>query len=115
MYFQKLIHRANDKLSARSIGPYSSITLQPLGGKSRHGGHRLGEMEIYALLAHGAEKLTKDFITIHSDSPGLKDIFFSNILNNPDILDMETLEKRPQSLVLLQTYFKLLGVELCHE
>ena len=54
MYMMKLNHLADDKLHARSVGPYSLITQQPLGGKAQGGGQRLGEMEVWALYGHGA-------------------------------------------------------------
>ena len=112
MYFLKLVHRSSDKMSARSIGPYSKKTLQPLGGKSRLGGHRLGEMEIWSLLAHGADNILKDFLTLHSDSPGLKNKFLADVLQNPELASHSALDDRPQSLRLFEAYLKILGLEL---
>ncbi|GIW65901.1 MAG: DNA-directed RNA polymerase subunit beta [Candidatus Parcubacteria bacterium] len=67
MYIMKLVHMAEDKIHARSIGPYSLITQQPLGGKAQFGGQRLGEMEIWALEAYGAVNTLQEMLTIKSD------------------------------------------------
>ncbi|GIW66282.1 MAG: DNA-directed RNA polymerase subunit beta [Candidatus Parcubacteria bacterium] len=67
MYIMKLIHMAEDKIHARSIGPYSLITQQPLGGKAQFGGQRLGEMEMWALEAYGAVNNLQEMLTIKSD------------------------------------------------
>ena len=67
MYMLKLNHLVADKMHARSTGPYSLITQQPLGGKAQHGGQRLGEMEVWALEAYGASRLLEEMLTIKSD------------------------------------------------
>ena len=67
MYVMKLIHMAEDKMHARSIGPYSLITQQPLGGKAQFGGQRLGEMEVWALEAYSAVNNLQEMLTIKSD------------------------------------------------
>ena len=113
MYVLKLIHRSSDKMGARSIGPYSKKTLQPLGGKSRQGGHRVGEMEVWALMAHGAHKyFLRDLLTVQADSPGLKNELLAKILNSPVLSDSDQNDKSPQSLRLLNSYLKQLGLEL---
>jgi DNA-directed RNA polymerase subunit beta len=66
-YMLKLIHQVDDKMHARSTGPYSLITQQPLGGKSRHGGQRFGEMEVWALQAFGCAYTLQELLTIKSD------------------------------------------------
>ena len=66
-YFLKLGHMVDDKMHARSIGPYSLITQQPLGGKAQHGGQRFGEMEVWALEAFGASHILQEILTIKSD------------------------------------------------
>jgi DNA-directed RNA polymerase subunit beta len=63
----KLIHMVRDKIHMRSIGPYSLITQQPLGGKAQFGGQRLGEMEVWALEGHGAAYTLQEMLTIKSD------------------------------------------------
>lgn len=81
-YILKLIHIVEDKIHARSVGPYSIITEQPLKGKSSKGGQRFGEMEVWALEAHGCSYLLKEILTLKSDDiDGRKDIF-NNIINN---------------------------------
>ncbi len=67
IYMLKLNHLVADKMHARSTGPYSLITQQPLGGKAQHGGQRLGEMEVWALEAYGASRLLEEMLTIKSD------------------------------------------------
>lgn len=67
IYMMKLIHLVEDKIHARSIGPYSLITQQPLGGKAQFGGQRLGEMEVWALEAYGASHILQEFLTVKSD------------------------------------------------
>ncbi|MCD4828744.1 MAG: DNA-directed RNA polymerase subunit beta [Candidatus Cloacimonetes bacterium] len=67
IYMMKLNHLVADKMHARSTGPYSLITQQPLGGKAQHGGQRLGEMEVWALEAYGAARLLEEMLTIKSD------------------------------------------------
>ena len=63
----KLAHMVDDKMHARSIGPYSLITQQPLGGKAQFGGQRFGEMEVWALEAFGAAHILQELLTIKSD------------------------------------------------
>ncbi|HBH61902.1 MAG TPA: DNA-directed RNA polymerase subunit beta [Nitrospiraceae bacterium] len=67
MYILKLHHLVDDKIHARSIGPYSLVTQQPLGGKAQFGGQRLGEMEVWALEAYGAAYTLQEFLTVKSD------------------------------------------------
>ncbi len=67
IYMNKLHHLVDDKLHARSIGPYSLVTQQPLGGKSQFGGQRLGEMEVWALEAYGAANILQEMLTVKSD------------------------------------------------
>jgi DNA-directed RNA polymerase subunit beta len=76
MYMLKLHHLVDDKIHARSIGPYSLVTQQPLGGKAQFGGQRLGEMEVWALQAYGATYSLQEFLTIKSDDvPGRSKIY----------------------------------------
>ncbi len=71
IYMLKLNHMVEDKIHQRSIGPYSLITQQPLGGKAQFGGQRFGEMEVWALEAYGAAHMLQEMLTIKSDDvPG---------------------------------------------
>ena len=70
MYYLKLGHLVADKIHARSVGPYSVVTQQPLGGKAQFGGQRLGEMEVWALEAYGASNILQEMITVKSDDVG---------------------------------------------
>jgi len=67
IYMLKLAHMVDDKMHARSIGPYSLITQQPLGGKAQFGGQRFGEMEVWALQAFGAANILQELLTLKSD------------------------------------------------
>ena len=67
MYMLKLSHMVEDKIHARSTGPYSLITQQPLGGKAQFGGQRFGEMEVWALEAYGAANILQELLTVKSD------------------------------------------------
>ena len=67
LYVMKLNHMVDDKLHARSVGPYSLVTQQPLGGKAQQGGQRLGEMEVWAMEAYGAAYALQEMLTIKSD------------------------------------------------
>ncbi len=66
-YMLKLVHLVDDKIHARSTGPYSLVTQQPLGGRAKHGGQRLGEMEVWALEGFGAAYLLQELLTVKSD------------------------------------------------
>ena len=85
IYMLKLNHLIADKMHARSTGPYSLITQQPLGGKAQHGGQRLGEMEVWALEAYGAARLLEEMLTIKSDDVDGRTNAFKAITsgNNP--------------------------------
>ena len=67
IYIMKLAHLVDDKIHARSIGPYSLVTQQPLGGKAQFGGQRFGEMEVWALEAYGAAYTLQELLTVKSD------------------------------------------------
>jgi DNA-directed RNA polymerase subunit beta len=66
-YMLKLHHLVEDKIHARSVGPYSMVTQQPLGGKAQNGGQRLGEMEVWALEGYGAANILQEMLTVKSD------------------------------------------------
>ncbi|MDP3661617.1 MAG: DNA-directed RNA polymerase subunit beta [bacterium] len=84
MYIMKLHHMVEDKIHMRSIGPYSMITQQPLGGKAQGGGQRFGEMEVWALLGHGAAYTLREMLTIKSDDiPGRAAAFDSIVKGEP--------------------------------
>jgi len=112
MYFEKLVHRASDKVSARSIGPYNKKTSQPMGGKANQGGHRLGEMEVWALLAHNAKDFLKDLLTVQSDSIGRKNQVLSEILQNPSLTEGEDQDTTPQSLKIMEAYLNVIGITM---
>jgi DNA-directed RNA polymerase subunit beta len=84
IYFMKLHHLVDDKMHARSTGPYSLVTQQPLGGKAQFGGQRLGEMEVWALEAYGAANTLQELLTIKSDDmTGRSKIYESIVKGEP--------------------------------
>jgi len=85
MYVLKLHHMVEDKIHMRSIGPYSLITQQPLGGKAQNGGQRFGEMEVWALLGHGAAYTLREMLTIKSDDIPGRSAAFDAIVKGEDI------------------------------
>ena len=85
MYILKLHHMVEDKIHMRSIGPYSLITQQPLGGKAQGGGQRFGEMEVWALLGHGAAYTLREMLTVKSDDIVGRAAAFDAIVHGSDI------------------------------
>src|SRR5216117_3891124 len=84
MYMMKLHHLVDDKIHARSIGPYSLVTQQPLSGKAQFGGQRLGEMEVWALQAYGAASTLQEFLTVKSDDvPGRSRMYEAIVKGEP--------------------------------
>jgi DNA-directed RNA polymerase subunit beta len=84
MYTMKLHHLVDDKIHARSIGPYSLVTQQPLSGKAQFGGQRLGEMEVWALQAYGAASTLQEFLTVKSDDvPGRSRMYEAIVKGEP--------------------------------
>ena len=79
-YMFKLIHLVDEKMHARSTGPYSLVTQQPLGGRSKHGGQRLGEMEVWALEGFGASFILQEFLTIKSDEIYARNTFLFHLM-----------------------------------
>jgi DNA-directed RNA polymerase subunit beta len=112
IYMMKLNHLVDDKLHARSVGPYSLITQQPLGGKAQFGGQRLGEMEVWALYAYGAAYTLQEMLTIKSDDVNGRVKAYESIVRGDDIPDpgvpesFNVLVKELQSLGLQVDLFK---------
>ncbi len=84
MHIMKLEHLAEDKVHARSIGPYSLVTQQPLGGKAQFGGQRLGEMEVWALEAYGAAHTLREFLTVKSDDVSGRSRTYASIVKGEE-------------------------------
>ena len=81
----KLNHMVDDKLHARSVGPYSLVTQQPLGGKAQKGGQRFGEMEVWALEAHGAAYTLQELLTYKSDDVSGRHKVYDSIVRGENI------------------------------
>jgi DNA-directed RNA polymerase subunit beta len=106
MYVLKLHHLVDDKIHARSIGPYSLVTQQPLGGKAQFGGQRLGEMEVWAMEAYGAAYALQEFLTVKSDDVQGRTRMYESIVKGDYLLEaglpesFNVLIKELQSLCL---------------
>ena len=87
MYIMKLHHLVDDKIHARSIGPYSLVTQQPLGGKAQFGGQRLGEMEVWAMEAYGAAYSLQEFLTVKSDDIAGRNRMYEAIVKGEHTFD----------------------------
>jgi len=87
MYMLKLHHLVEEKIHARSIGPYSLVSQQPLGGKAQFGGQRLGEMEVWAIEAYGAAYCLQEFLTVKSDDVAGRTRMYESIVKGENILE----------------------------
>ena len=87
MYMMKLHHLVDDKIHARSTGPYSLVTQQPLGGKAQFGGQRLGEMEVWALEAYGAAYTLQEMLTVKSDDVAGRTRMYEGIFKGENLLE----------------------------
>jgi DNA-directed RNA polymerase subunit beta len=87
MYIMKLHHLVDDKIHARSTGPYSLVTQQPLGGKAQFGGQRLGEMEVWALEAYGAAYTLQEMLTVKSDDVVGRTRMYEAIVKGDNLLE----------------------------
>ena len=108
MYMMKLIHMVEDKIHMRSIGPYSLITQQPLGGKAQFGGQRFGEMEVWALEGYGAANVLQEMLTIKSDDVKGRAAAYDSILKGEPIKNPGV----PASFKLLVAELKSLGLSV---
>ena len=108
LYMLKLHHLADDKIHARSIGPYSLVTQQPLGGKAQFGGQRLGEMEVWALEAYGAAFGLQEFLTVKSDDVGGRTRMYESIVKGENTLEPGL----PESFNVLVKELQALGLNV---
>ena len=108
VYMMKLIHMVEDKIHMRSIGPYSLITQQPLGGKAQFGGQRFGEMEVWALEGYGAANTLQEMLTIKSDDVQGRAATYEAILKGEEIRNPNI----PASFNLLVAELKSLGLSM---
>jgi DNA-directed RNA polymerase subunit beta len=113
MYIMKLHHLVDDKIHARSIGPYSLVTQQPLAGKAQFGGQRLGEMEVWAMEAYGASYALQEFLTVKSDDVSGRTRMYESIVKGKNILEPGLPESFNVSIKELQSL--CLNVELIEE
>ncbi len=108
MYFLKLTHMVTDKIHARSTGPYTMVTQQPLGGKAQNGGQRFGEMEVWALEAYGASNTLQEMLTIKSDDVYGRSKAYESIIKQTEIVG----PKVPESFNVLVKELQGLGLKV---
>ncbi|MEG2676129.1 MAG: DNA-directed RNA polymerase subunit beta, partial [Clostridia bacterium] len=108
MYMLKLCHLVDDKIHARSTGPYSLVTQQPLGGKAQFGGQRFGEMEVWALEAYGAAHILQEILTVKSDDVVGRVKAYESIVKGVPITEPGT----PESFKVLIKEFQALGLDV---
>ncbi|MDO4870864.1 MAG: DNA-directed RNA polymerase subunit beta, partial [Candidatus Saccharibacteria bacterium] len=108
MHMMKLHHMVSDKIHARSIGPYTKVTQQPLGGKAQNGGQRFGEMEVWALEAYGASTILQEMLTIKSDDVFGRAKAYESIIKNEPIIG----PKIPESFNVLVKELQGLGLKV---
>jgi DNA-directed RNA polymerase beta subunit len=108
MYMMKLHHLVDDKIHARSIGPYSLVTQQPLGGKAQFGGQRLGEMEVWALEAYGSSYTLQEFLTVKSDDVSGRARMYEAIVKGDATLEPGV----PESFHVLIKELQSLGLDV---
>ncbi len=108
MYVLKLHHLVDEKIHARSIGPYSLVTQQPLGGKAQFGGQRLGEMEVWALEAYGAAYCLQELLTVKSDDVAGRIRMFETIVKGENVLEPGL----PESFNVLVKELQSLGLDI---
>jgi DNA-directed RNA polymerase subunit beta len=107
-YMLKLVHLVDDKIHARSTGPYSLVTQQPLGGRAQHGGQRLGEMEVWALEAFGAAYTLQELLTVKSDDMQGRNEALNAIVKGKPIPRPGT----PESFKVLMRELQSLGLDI---
>ncbi|MCX7734631.1 MAG: DNA-directed RNA polymerase subunit beta [bacterium] len=108
MYILKLVHMVEDKIHSRSTGPYSLITQQPLGGKSRGGGQRFGEMEVWALEAYGASYTLQEMLSVKSDDISGRERIIHNIIEGKPIYEPSI----PESFLVLVKELQSMGFDI---
>ena len=108
MYMLKLHHLVDDKIHARSIGPYSLVTQQPLGGKAQFGGQRFGEMEVWALEAYGAAYTLQEMLTVKSDDVSGRNQMYKNIVDG----NHQMAAGMPESFNVLVKEIRSLGINI---
>ena len=108
IYMLKLDHLVANKIHARSVGPYSLVTQQPLGGKAQHGGQRFGEMEVWALEAYGAAYNLQEMLTVKSDDVAGRARIYESIVKGQNILEAG----RPESFNVLLKEMQSLGLDI---
>ena len=108
MHYLKLHHLVDDKMHARSTGPYSLVTQQPLGGKAQFGGQRFGEMEVWALEAYGASYTLQEMLTVKSDDVQGRTKVYESIVKGDHVISAGM----PESFNVLVKEIRSLGLDI---
>ena len=108
MHYLKLHHLVDDKMHARSTGPYSLVTQQPLGGKAQFGGQRFGEMEVWALEAYGASYMLQEMLTVKSDDVQGRTKVYESIVKGEHSIEAGM----PESFNVLVKEIRSLGIDI---
>jgi DNA-directed RNA polymerase subunit beta len=108
MHVLKLHHLVDDKMHARSTGPYSLVTQQPLGGKAQFGGQRFGEMEVWALEAYGASYVLQEMLTVKSDDVQGRTKVYESIVKGEHSIEAGM----PESFNVLVKEIRSLGLDI---
>ncbi|MGS0741213.1 DNA-directed RNA polymerase subunit beta [Glaciimonas sp. GG7] len=108
MHYLKLHHLVDDKMHARSTGPYSLVTQQPLGGKAQFGGQRFGEMEVWALEAYGASYVLQEMLTVKSDDVNGRTKVYENLVKGDHVIEAGM----PESFNVLLKEIRSLGIDM---
>ena len=108
IYMLKLAHLVDDKIHARSTGPYSLVTQQPLGGKAQFGGQRFGEMEVWALEAYGASYILQEMLTVKSDDVNGRTKVYESIVKGEHAIEAGM----PESFNVLVKEIRSLGIDI---
>ena len=107
-YMLKLVHQVQDKIHARATGPYSLVTQQPVGGRSRKGGQRFGEMEVWALEAYGAAYTLQEMLTVKSDDVNGRTKMYKSIVDGDHRME----PGMPESFNVLVKEIRSLGIDM---
>ena len=108
MYYLKLSHLVDDKIHARSTGPYSLVTQQPLGGKAQFGGQRVGEMEVWAIESYGASSVLQEFLTVKADAMEGRTRIYESIVRGEHV----AIPSIPESFNVLVQEIRGLGLNI---
>jgi DNA-directed RNA polymerase subunit beta len=112
LYFFRMVHIAEHKISARGISSYNRKTLQPTAGRKQKGGQRCGEMEVNCLISHGSLINLSEFMTTKSDCIDLKNQYIKSVIDSNYIKEEKVLSSVPEAVNLLKNYLLVVGLDM---